>query len=319
MSGARFPLIAAAAALVLGAGCAGGPDPQQTSIHVLDARIDRAHRPTHLGLPLATGQVILSEAPGPYSFFFGLVPERFFTFTHAGLIVIEDGEPFVYDVSGRYKPGIDERPTDAIVGGVRRTPFLDYCRPNLYAEVFDPPPGADPAKIAAYCQEKHARGVPFDAYFNWDDHEALYCTEFVALALEQAGAKPVALVPVRKNPSLAIALRYLAVPLDKALPAGLFSDAARYRGALGTFKSRTAAYCYFEAKREIHRRFQPDQKLGNIFIFERADLALRPDIDAFVRRAVALFDAEPLAPEPAAIAARVRALADDTFGPLGGA
>ena len=308
---------AAALIALLGlAGCASASG--GAHVNILDSRVDKRHPSTYMGLPLATGQIILSEAPGPYSFFFMLVPERFFAFTHAGVIVMEGGEPYVYDVTGRYKPGFDDRPTDAIVGGLRRSAFLDYCRPNLYCEVFDPPAGVDREKVAAFVAEKREKGVVFDAYFRFDEHEKLFCTEFVELALEAGGAKPVGLVPTRKNPSLAVALRYLAVPLETALPAGLFYDASRYLGAIGQFRSRTAATCYFEAKRELHRRFTEDQKLGNLFIFEHADLALRPGIDEFMHAAVALFDGwtSRAAPSDAEIAAAVRKLADDTFGPI---
>lgn len=308
-------LLAAGVGLaLLVAGCASAEAPP---VRVLEARIDKQHLPTYLGLPLATGQVILSEAPGAYSFWFSLVPERYYDFTHAGLIVMENGEPFVYDVSGHFAIGIYDRPTDGIVGELRRVPLLDYCRPNLYAEIFDPPEGVDRAKVAAYIREKREHGILFDAYFRWDEHERLFCTEFVALALAAGGAKLPAAVPVRKNPSLAVVIEYLAVQRDFVVPAGLFADPARYVGALGGFGSRTAAYCYFEAKREIHRRFTADQKLGNVFVWNGADdLRLRDEIDGFLRRAVRLFDGvQRVAPSQAAISTAVRELAEETFGP----
>jgi hypothetical protein len=305
---------AAVIALALAGGCAGSQHANR--VNVLDARIDREHRPTYMGLPLATGQVILSEAPGAYSVFFSLVPDRFFTFTHAGVIVMEQGEPYVYDVSGRYKPGIDDRPTDAIVGGIRRTPLIEYCRPNLYAEIFAPPAGVDGEKVAAWVHQRFEEGIIFDAYFRWNEHETLFCTEFVELALEAGGMKQVTLVPIQKNASLRVVVEYLAVPLDTFLPAGLFADPKRYVGAIGTLGTRTAALAYFEAKREIYRRFTPDQKLGNIFISASGDMLLRPEIEAFLTQAVKLFEGARVAPREAAIATAVRALADDTFGPV---
>ncbi len=308
-------LVSAIVLAAAASGCASAPA-ATAKVNVLDARIDRANRPTYMGLPLKTGQVIVSEAPGAYSFFFSLVPERFFNFTHAGVIVMEGGEPFVYDVSGRYKPGFDDRPTDAIVGGARRQALLDYCRPNLYAEIYEPPPGTDREKIGAWLRERYEKGVVFDPYFRSDEHEKLYCTEFVGLALEAGGAKPVPLVGIRRNPSLDVVLRYLAVPLDEALPAALFIAPERYAGAIGTFPTRTQAYCYFEAKREIYRRFTPDQKVGNIFVNVDGDLALHGEILGFLEAAVKLFEGSRTAPSLAAISLAVRELADHRWGPV---
>lgn len=306
-------LAAAILIVAAAAGCANAPAPK---INILDARIDREHRPTYMGLPLKTGQVIVSEAPGAYSFFFALGCEEYRDFTHAGLIVMEDGEPFVYDVSGRYKPGIQDRPTDGIVGGTRRTPLMAYCAPNLYAEIYEPPAGVDREKVAAWVRERHVQGIVFDAYFRYDEHEKLFCSEFVALALEAGGARPIPLARVRRNPSLHVAIRYLAVPDDLTLPAALFTDSARYAGAIGIFPSRTQAMLYFAAKREVHRRFTEDQKLGNVFENRAGELILRPWIDEFLVEAVKLFPGARVAPSPAAISTAVRDLADETWGPL---
>jgi len=306
---AALALMAAALSL---AGCA---TQDIGRVNILDARIDKSNRPTYMGMPIRTGQLILSEAPGPYSFFFALVPQDFYRFTHAAVIVVEDGEPWVYDVSGRYKPGIDDRPTDGIVGGLRKQKLMDYCRPNLYAEVYDPPAGVDGEKVAAWLRAKAETGVEFDAYFRHDEKERLYCTEFVDEALKAGGAKPVSLVPTTSNPSMRLTMDYLAVPPSTCLPAAAFSAPERYRAAIGIFGSRTAAQGYFEAKREVHRRFTRDQKLGNLFINASGDILLREPIIDFARKAVHLFDGARRAPSDAAVALAVRELADATFGP----
>jgi hypothetical protein len=310
----------AAAAIALAAalgGCASAPPPQPP-IRVLEARVDRDHRPTFLGLPLRSGQVILTESQGGLAIFLSLIPERFFRFTHAGIVAIEDGEAWVYDMSGAVGVPCGGTPLDAISGGMRRLRLLDYMAPNLYAEVFDLPPGVDGQKVVAWARRKYAEKVQFDAYFDYTDHEKLFCTEMVELALEAGGKPPVALVPTRTSthPSLRATLGYLKVPLDTALPAGLFDDPARRVGALGIVGSMTSAACFYEAKRELHRRFTPDQKLGNLFIFNTGDMVLRPELEAFLRAAVHLFDGARVAPSEAAIALAVRELADDTFGPL---
>lgn len=287
------------------------------SMRVLESKAGPKDAGTFFGLPLRTGQIVLSESQGPYALLFSLGPARYFPFTHAAILVMEDAEPFVYDFVGAYKPGFEDRPTDAIRGGIRRLPFFEYCAPNLYVEVLDPPAEVDPSQLVAYIRAIEARDVPFDAYFRWDEHEALFCTEFVEMALRAAGAKPKSLVPVRQNPSLGRLLDWFRVPKDRALPAGLYLDPARFQGALGQFVTRTAAYSYFAAKRELHRRFTDDQVLGNIFSQKGvADLDLRPQIIAFMNRAIHAYDGSRFAPTLAEIDIRVRGIAAEMYGPF---
>jgi hypothetical protein len=305
-----------AAAITVG-GCASTEPVAQTSVAVLDTRVSRERPSTWMGLPLKSGQVVVSEAPGAYSFLFSLCPERFFLFTHAAILVMEDGEPWVYDMSGRYKPGFGDSPADGIVGACRRQRLLDYAAPNLYVEILDPPPGVDPDRVAAWVQEQYAANVDFDPYWRFDDHDALFCTEMVQMALQAGGYPPIRLEPVRKNRSLVALLDWFGVDYAKGLPAGRYHDPERYVGAMGQVASRTEAYAYFAAKAEIHRRFADDQVLGNVFVMRgRADVGLRPEIDLFLARARALFQATRMAPTQVEIEAKVRALADEMFGPV---
>jgi len=232
---------------------------------------------------------------------------------------MEDGEPVVYEVSGEIVTlPLHSRVLDNVSGEVHRNPLLKYVAANLYAEIMDVPDGVDGAKVAAWARDAYRRKVPFDAYFRWDEHEKLFCTELVELATRAGGTRPHEFVPINDNPSLALGIRWLGVPPDTALPAGLYYDPARYVGALGQFGSRTAAYAYFEAKRELHRRFQRDQRLGFLFTLSGyGKVAVRPDIARFTFDASHLFDAEEHPPEPGdpRITREVRRFADATFGP----
>jgi hypothetical protein len=291
-------------------------------MNILDAKAAPPGTPTYLGMPLRTGQLVLTEAPGAYSFAFELIPEKFYPFTHVAIVAIENGEPIVYDVTGEYKAtGLHTKLLANVHGGMRRTPFYEYVTPNLYAEIYDPPAGADGEKIAAFARQKFTEAVEFDAFFQYEDHSKLFCTELVNLAIMNAGGKPVSLVPARENASLKLALQWLDVPHSYVLPAGLYKDDSRYVGALGQFTSRTAAYSYFEAKREISRRFTPDQRLGFLFeMHSTGDISTRPELDGFVDRATHLFDQsnEKDLPPPGdpRITAAVRKLADAMLGPM---
>jgi hypothetical protein len=124
---------------------------------------------------------------------------------------------------------------------------------------------------------------------------------------------------VRDNPSLKAAMRWLGVPLDTSLPAGVFQDESRYVGSFGQFPNRGAAYAYFEGKREIHRRFTKTQRLGFLFeLHPTGDVTARPNLQAFMvraSRATADMDPPPNPGDPR-IASAVRRIADEMFGPL---
>lgn len=289
-------------------------------VRVLDKRTDEAHKPTYNGLPIKSGQLVLTESPDATSYVFVLIPKKFHAFTHVAIISVEDGEPWVYDVTGEVKTfPFKKRLMDNVTGKMYRRRLFEYVAPNLHAEIYDPPPGADGEKIAAYARQKFKDGVEFDSYFDFHDHSKLFCSELVALAIESAGGGHVAPEPSNPNPSVVEGMRWLGVPPGEALPAGRFADPARYVAALGQFPTRTAAWSYFEAKHELHRRFTMDQRLGFLLtISGNGQVDVRPEISTFAARAGHLFDNDPNPPEPGdpRIRAAVRKLAADMFGPF---
>jgi hypothetical protein len=296
--------------------CASSP-----SVHtnLLGARADAAHPANFLGMPLRSGQLLLTESPEATSFVFAMIPKRFHYFTHAGIISLENDEPVVYEVSGEIVTfPFHSKVLDNVSGEVHRRPLLQYAAANLYAEVMDLPPGVDGEKVAAYARDAFARKVPFDPYFRWDDHSSLFCTELIELAMRAGGAKPRELLPINDNPSLAVGIRWLGVPANGALPAGMYYDPALYVGAFGQFRDRTEAYAYFEAKRELHRRFQRNQRLGFLFTLSgNGNVDVRPEVAGFAFDACHLFDGEANPPQPGdpRITREVRRFADATFGP----
>lgn len=312
----KLRVVALLAAALLGMGCGTFTRP----VDVLEVRRDATHRPSFVGLPLRSGQIILSESPEATSFAFALIPDRFYNFTHAGIVSMEDGEAWVYEASGELATvPLHSRLLDNVTGAVHRRPLFEYVSPNLYAEIFDPPDGVDGEKVAAFARQRFAEKTPFDPYFRWDEHKALFCTELVELALRAGGGAPREPGGVRFQPSLDLALDWLGVPRDQALPAGMYEDESRFVAALGQFPSRVNAHAFFAAKRELYRRFHhPDQRLGFIFTMKGSgEIHLRSEIADFVVNASHLFDAYSPAPDlhGPEIVAGVRAYADRTFGP----
>jgi hypothetical protein len=315
----RLAQLAAAALLLSTAACS---TTQSTRVNFLGRRVDAEHPPTYLGLPLHTGQLVLTEAPGSYSFMFLIIPKHFYPFTHAAILSMEADGPVVYDISGEYSLGFHRRVMDGVEGGMRRQPFLQYVSNNLYAEVIEPPAGVDPEKVAAFARTKMSEGVKFDAYFRFDEHEKLYCTELVQLALESAGDKPRALAEVNDNPTILESMKWLGVQLGSAtIPAIFFHSPDRVAASLGRFSSRTAAYAYFEAKRELHRRFTKEQRVGFLFDMKwTGDIQVHAEIEQFAFDASKLFDEVDPPPPPGdpRITEAVKQLAAERFGPFEG-
>lgn len=290
---------------------------QAPALNVLE-REEITGRPQALGLSLQSGQVILSEAQGPLSYFMNLVPNKFYKFTHAGLIVVEDAGPVVYHLTGELsaEKALDAKaPTNAIAGTVRRESLQQYCKDSLYVQVFDPPPELDIPKTIEFVQEAYRNKVPFDPYFNHTDQRKLYCTQFIALALQAGGNDPIPLTPIKANPSLRKVLNWLEIRSNKILPAGALARPEASVGILGTFSNAESANAYFYAKKIIYDRFTANQKIGNLFSLDGFDLELRKNIDRFIRQSIKLAILKS-GQAPQDLHNAIDALASELFGPL---
>jgi hypothetical protein len=265
------------------------------------------------GSPFHTGQIVLSEAPGPHGILFTLAPDRFFRFTHSALIVTEHGEPFVYDMDAEFKPTLATEPAGSLFGGIRRTPLADYVAIHLYVEVFEPPANVDTVKVAAKVHELMQRRVEFDAAWDFYDRKAMFCSEFVVEALSAGGAPVPPLVPLTHNPSLRKVLRWFGVTAPESLPAAALPRERRV-AAFSAWPTQAMAEGYLEAKRELYRRFTDDQNIGNLLELERYEVKLRPPVAEFLDRAPELFAGATSMPPEAEMRARVRALATRIFG-----
>lgn len=267
------------------------------------------------GLPFRTGQIVLSEAPGPYGILFTLAPDRFFRFTHSALIITEPhGEPFVYDMSAEFKPTLATEPAGSLFGGIRRTPLADYVGMHLYVEVFEPPAGVDRARVAAKVNELLGQKIGFDSAWQFYDHREMFCSEFVVEALAAGGAPRPPLVGLTPNPSLRNVLRWFGVTSLESLPAAALPRERRV-AAFSVWPTRAAAESYLEAKRELYRRFTPEQEIGNLLELDHYDVKLRPSVAEFLARAPKLYEAFGGDPPAAEMRGRVRALADQVLGP----
>lgn len=319
----RRRALQAVLALALAAGCGHG-GPAGGRLHVLWVAPPRASAGvvSQLGLPLRTGQIVLSEAPGPYRLLFGLGTRHFWRFTHSALLVLHEGEPFVYDFAGEYKPVFARSPAAGIRGGLRKTPLWDYVRAHLYVEIVEPPlqPGRralDLPRLRARLRAIERARVPFDAAWDLSDRRALFCSEFLAEVLGPAGAAIPPLDALTDNPSLRRVLRWYGMRAAQTLPAGAFHAAERRVAAFSVWPRAAEVEAYFAAKAELHRRFTPAQRVGHVFRLVGHDLAVREPIEAFLASARARFATVTGPIDDRTISAAVAALARAQLAPAG--
>jgi hypothetical protein len=267
--------ITAACASLLSIGCAAlAPVPRALRFDVSGA----APREVPIdALPLASGQIVLSESGGALSLFFALFAEDFSDYVHAGLIAVEDGKPYVYESVGVAWPSFGRAPTYAIRGTARRLPFSSFVRRYQFVAIYDPAPELDVEVALAFARDAVARGVPFDPFFGLDS-ETLYCTEFVAAALEAGGAARVRQTALRSNRSLGVALRWLGIEATRVILAKDLVDPAREVARVSAHRNPEEAPLYFAQKRELHARFTPDQRLGAVFRWGMGSLHLRASV-----------------------------------------
>ena len=269
------------------AGCAGfGP------AHFRTFRIDASAQQdaqtwqiNYHGLSLHSGQIVIGDAGEPDTLLMSMLAERFSPFVHAGVVVIEKNRPYVYDAYVTQNVFMHASHGKTVDGGIRRATLEEYIRSQRIVAIYEPPSTVDAERVARFAQDRHRDGTPFDTHFDWDDHDSLYCTEFVAMALQYGGGSPPSLVAIRNNPSLHVALDWLGVRAQKIVTAESLIDSARRVALLSRNDSAAQIDAYFAAKRELHRRFTDDQRLGNIWRWTWHGLALRPNIEAFLQAA----------------------------------
>lgn len=305
------------AGLALGlAACAGSGDRYATALSYEPQRV-----PTWGELPLESGQLVLSEAPSALNLIITLLPEQYRPYVHAGILSFEDGEPYVYEAIGAWGIGISfgRRPTDTVQGTIQRVPLGEFLDHNDFVQFYDPPPQVDRARLVAFARHHHEVETPFDPYFNAYDDRRLYCAEFVALGLEHAGAPEVPISKMRRNHSIDAIFKWLGIHAERHYQAADLIVGATPVAALSRKHTLTEARVHFAVRREIHRRFTANQRLGHVVRKSGGGLTERKTLKRFEATAQALYP--PGAPPPTQAAAdeAVQRLAERLFGPLPGA
>jgi hypothetical protein len=252
------------------------------SYRTFDAESASAGEIDFHGLPLQSGQLIVSDSGEADSLLMSMLGEQYTAYGHAGIISIENGKAYVYEGYALLWPFLSGPPTDAMRGYIRRVTLEQYVGRQHVTAMFDPGPGVDKAAVVAFARARHEDGTQFDPYFDWHDHTRLYCTEFAALALNAGGQPLPTPVRVRDNPSLRVALDWLKVRAPEIVTAGSLTEGAERVALISKTLTAREVEAYFAAKRELHRRFTADQKLGNVWSWSWRGLQLRPQVAAFL-------------------------------------
>jgi hypothetical protein len=268
--------------------------------------------------PLRNGHIVMSVTTDPMSLVYILNSTEFSRYVHVGVISIEEGEPYVYEAVGWGLPLPGQVPTDAIEGAIYRSSFRDFLWRQKTVEVFAPPAFVDRERVVAFARSAFANKLPFDPYFDATDHDKVYCTEFVALALEAGGYPTIKLVPRNKNTSLSVAIRWLKLDNEMTLPADTLIEGAETVAVISHDLSMTEIRLWHEIRRELFRRFTPDQRLGYLFNWRGSELEYRQDVQTFIDQALALKSVLPAAAGKEALRMAVARLAGALFGPLRG-
>lgn len=274
--------------------------------------------PDHIdfhGIPVRSGQIVVSEQGSPLGLLMSLLIADASPWIHAGIVSIEDGVPYLYESNGQIRPTWSNPPTTAVRGGVRRLSLDWFVANQSFIAIYTPPAGADPAQIVEFAREAYARQVPFDAWFDLDDPSRMYCTEFVALALAAGDAPPVRSSAVNQNPSIRVIANWLQVRADRLIPAGAVITHSDRVALISKQHSPAQFMAYLALQRELHRRFTPDQKIGNVLSFSMpGGLRFRAPVRDLIRSVErAARDWGTL--DEAEIDAHVRQLAVDILGP----
>jgi hypothetical protein len=277
MRGLRALSIAGIAPALLLAGCASFDPARYETVVVPETAIA-----TWRGVPVREGQIAVIERPSATSMLLSLVAERYEPFVHAGLVVFDDGEPYVYEAMGVFKPHFSGRPTRGMGGGVRRVKLAAFLARDGIVALYEPEEAVDRSVAAGFARMHRAAGTPFDDVFEARDATRFYCVEFVARALEAGGSTPVAGVDLSSNRSMRVVLDWLEIESPTILLAGELLDEDRRVLLASRNLTRTQIETYFERKRELHRRFTFDQRLGNVFDWRGLGLKLRPAVREFL-------------------------------------
>lgn len=150
---------------------------QPTAVHKAYAMIEQGQS------LLQEGDLVLRLNHDPASQFIKYFNRKDKSYSHAGIVLFENGYPYVYHiVNGNENPG--EK--------IRRDSLIRFCHPRknfgfgIYRYQIN---SAERRELKAAIQEWQKKEVRFDHRFNLNTNNLMYCSEMIAKALAKATGK----------------------------------------------------------------------------------------------------------------------------------
>lgn len=236
---------------------------------------------------LRSGQILTTESSDPLHLPTMLGSDRFSPFIHLGVVEVSNAGIYVYDTTatiGKYFL-TGKSPSDTMKGHVRRVAlqeFINYARViNIYA----PPTSVNTGTLISVLRQHWIAKTPFDPYFNLDDRTTLYCSELIAMAMEQAGGKRYTPANMRYNPSLEVVRRWMKISTPKFLFPYQLTEPRNWLGTISLDYSSREILIDRLVKYELYRRFTRSQKIGNVMQLDGTQFIIRPTIQRFATQA----------------------------------
>lgn len=267
---------------------------------------------------LRSGQIITTESSDPLHLPTLLGSDRYSPFIHLGVIEVSPEGIHVYDTTatiGKYFIG-GRSPSDTMEGEVRRLPLQSFLDTARVINVYAPPTSVNTNRLISFLRQHWIAQTAFDPYFDLSDRSTLYCSQLIALGLEQAGGKRYTPAAMRYNPSLEVVRRWMKINTPKFIFPYQLTEPRNWLGTISLDYSSQAILIDRLVKYELYRRFTATQKIGNILQLTGTALSLRPAIQRFATQAHGL-SSDPRFSNAALdeLSRSVRAIADTTLGP----
>jgi hypothetical protein len=261
-------------------------------------------------LPLESGQIVVRDDGDVISLFVSLFAQAYVPWSHVGLVSVENGETVIYDMTFLVLPIPGIAPTRTSSGGIRRVTLEAFADGQQVVGVYAPPPEVDVVKMLAFARHHYEQETPFDPYFDSSDTKQLYCSEFIALALEAGGSGPQRQIAMRNNRSYALVRDWMNVRATHLFLPGQFADPARQVALWSPHLTPAQIEAFFEIRRELTRRFDEHTRLGHLFRWT-GNLHLRADPRRFMEAALAAV--KSFTGDAESVRQTVRRMADDFF------
>lgn len=160
--------------------CAGCSEPQPKIITDAPGKASNITAMDTLIALLKTGDVVLRAGTGPFSYMLANLNQRDKTYSHCGIVVIEDGYPFIYHCIG------GEDNTDERLKRDSASFFLSPVRNMGVAAVrYNMEPNAI-VQLTGIVHAYYKLRPVFDPKFDLATDNELYCSEFVYKAFTRA-------------------------------------------------------------------------------------------------------------------------------------